>query len=139
MHRVVFAVLALASVALAEPPPQPLHAGQWSFTTTTNMDDHPMGAPRASTRCITPEDAKDPMKAVQHPEGCNPINEKASGKNVTWSMACHIRGGTQTGNGSITFSSDAVTTDATISMNDPKAGKHVMQMHTEGKRTGDCP
>ena len=92
-----------------------------------------------SSRCITPEDAKDPARSLPSgPEGrgrgksdCKMSDYTASGNTVTWKMVCTSPASTMTGE--MTYADDSYT--GTMKMDSPQGP---MTMKLAGKRLGDC-
>ena len=94
---------------------------------------------RPSTRCVTPEDSKDPTRALPSgPEGrgnqksdCKASDYKVSGNTATWKTVCTSP--PMTGNSEMTFTDDAY--NGTMKMESPQGA---MTMKIAGKRLGDC-
>ena len=135
---VALAVLAGVTVAIAQGPMRP---GRWDSTMQMQMAGSPIQMPEMkSSRCVTPEDAKDPSRSLPTgPEGrgnqksdCKVSDYKTSGSTVTWKMACTSPQPT-TGTGEMTFSDDAYT--GTLKM---EMAQGAMTMKLAGKRVGDC-
>jgi hypothetical protein len=126
--------------------PQP---GQWRVTSKTTIAGLPAGVPagmgqqeHTQTQCITPEQAKDPGKNWQRPDGRG--SQNCTNKN-SWNGSVLTIDTTCTGNppttikGTMTFDS---ATHYKGSMNSSSsAGGAPMQVTIaiEGQRTGECP
>src|SRR6185295_4011775 len=88
----VVAVLGLSAASLAQAPRQD---GLWDVKMEMEMPGMPARMPpMTTTQCITPEQAKDPQKAVPQGRGgrgnqdCKVSDYKQAGNKVTWSMKC---------------------------------------------------
>ena len=131
------AVLVLSIVALAQGPRRD---GQWEVKMEMDMPGMPAAMPAiTSTQCITPEDAKDPQKAMpQQGRGrgnsgdCKVSDYKIDGNKVSWAMKCE---GQQqmSGTGEFTYAADTYTGVMKMDM-----GGRSMTMKYSGKRIGDC-
>jgi uncharacterized protein DUF3617 len=129
-------VLGLSAGALAQAPRQD---GRWEVKMEMEMAGMPARMPpMTTTQCITPEEAKDPKKAMPQaggrggPENCTVSDYKVAGSKVTWTMAC-TGADAMTGTGEFVYAGDTYT--GTMKMN--RAGQ-VMTMKYSGKRLGDC-
>ena len=134
----VAVVLGLSAAAFAQVPPR--QDGRWEVKMEMEMPGMPAGMPPMTTiQCITPEEAKDPMKSMPQGRGgrgstgnCTVSDHKVAGNKVTWNMAC-TGAEAMTGTGEFVYAGDAYT--GTMKMN--RAGQ-VMTMKYSGKRLGDC-
>ncbi len=136
---VAAAMLALLTVvAIAQGP---IRAGRWETTMQMQMAGSPIQMPEMkSTRCVTPEDAKDPSRSMPTgPDGrggqksdCKMADYKVSGNTATWKMVCTTPQ-PMTTNGEMTFTDDSYT--GTMKA-DTAQGQMTMKM--AGKRLGDC-
>jgi hypothetical protein len=129
-------VLGVSAAALAQAPRQD---GRWEVKMEMSMPGMPAGMPPVTTtQCITPEEAKDPQKAMPQagarggPGNCKVSDYKVVGNKATWSMAC-TGAEAMTGTGEIIYSGDTYTGTTKIN----RAGR-VMTMKYSGKRLGDC-
>jgi hypothetical protein len=135
---VAVVVVALGVLSVPASAQGPRQDGRWEVKMEMSMPGMPAAMPPImTTQCITPEDAKDPQKAVATGQGgeqgnCKVTNYKVAGNKVTWSMACDGREA-MTGTGEFLYAGD--TSTGTIKMN--RAGQ-VMTMKYTGKRLGDC-
>ena len=131
---VAIALLGAVVVALAQGPMRP---GRWDTTMQMQMAGSPVQMPEMkNSRCITPEEAKDPSKSLPSgPEGrgnakdCKMSDYKVSGNTATWKMVCS----TMTTTGEMTFAGDSYT--GTMKADTPQGA---MTMKMSGKRVGDC-
>ena len=140
--RVRAAVLASLLVVVSLPliAQGPRRDGRWEVKMEMDMPGMPSGMPpMTTTQCITPDDAKDPQKAMPQggrgrgPSGdCKVSDYKVDGNKVSWSMKCE---GAQpmTGTGEFVYAADTYT--GTIKM---EGGRGAMTMKYTGKRLGDC-
>jgi Protein of unknown function (DUF3617) len=134
---VLIAVLAGAAAVVAQGNMRP---GRWEISSTMEMAGSPVQMPpMKTTRCVTPEDAKDPAASLQQGPGgrggkndCKVSDQKVSGNTVSWKMACAAPQ-SMTGTGEITFKDDSYT--GTMKMTTPQGS---MSMKMDGKRLGDC-
>ena len=133
-----FVVLAGAAAAIAQSPVRP---GRWEVTMQMQMAGSPIQMPEMkSTRCVTPEDAKDPTRSLPSgPEGrggqksdCKMLDYKVTGNTATWKMVC-TSPQAMTSTGQMTFADDSYT--GTMKMDSPQGP---MTMKLAGKRVGDC-
>jgi len=135
----VVAVLAVPLIAFAKPSFKP---GMWHMTVTMEMPGSPMQLPpMAFDRCLTAADAEKPSSVAKNPKDtdCEPADVKMDGTKMTYKIVCHKHGGTQTGIGEMTFSSESITGTMTMEMNNPRGGGVIkMIQHTSSTRTGDC-
>jgi Protein of unknown function (DUF3617) len=118
----------------------PRRDGRWEVKMEMDMPGMPQGMPpMTTTQCITPDEAKDPQKAM--PQGgrggrgggdCKVSDYKVDGNKVSWSMRCEGRE-PMTGTGEFVYEGDSYT--GTIKMD---RGGQPMTMKYSGKRLGDC-
>ena len=96
--------------------------------------------PMTSIQCITPDESKDPQKAMP-PSGrggrgasgdCKVSDYKMDGNKVTWSMKCD---GKEQMSGVFEFVYSGDTYTGTMKMD---RGGQAMTMKYTGKRLGDC-
>jgi hypothetical protein len=138
-RRAAVVVVALGVMPLSASAQAPRQDGRWEVKMEMNMPGMPAGMPPVTTtQCITPEEAKDPQKAMP-PAGsrggtgnCKASDYKVVGNKVTWSMAC-TGAEAMTGTGEIIYSGDTYTGTTRIN----RAGQ-LMTMKYSGKRLGDC-
>ena len=132
----MFAIL--SGVAIAQGPMRP---GRWESTMQMQMAGSPIQMPEMkNTRCVTPEDAKDPSRSLPSgPEGrggqksdCKMSDYKVTGNTATWKMVC-TSPQAMTSTGEMTFTDDSYT--GTMKMDSPQGP---MTMKLTGKRVGDC-
>lgn len=134
----VLALLALgATMVIAQGGLRP---GRWETSVQMEMAGSPVQMPAMkSTRCVTPEEAKDPASLQSGPPGgrggksdCKASDQKISGNTLTWKMTC-TSPQAMTGTGEMTFAEDTYT--GAMKMTTPQGA---MSMKMEGKRLGDC-
>jgi hypothetical protein len=135
---VAIALLAGVTAALAQSPIRP---GLWEVTMQMQMAGASIKMPEMkSTRCVTPEDSKDPSRSLPTgPEGrgnqksdCKVSDYKLSGNTATWKMVC-TSPQAMTSTGEMTFSDDSYTGTMKTEM-----AQGQMTMKMAGKRVGDC-
>jgi Protein of unknown function (DUF3617) len=142
MHtRTALALVVAASIlSLSLAAQGPRRDGRWEVKMEMDMPGMPQGMPPiTTTQCITPEDAKDPQKAMPQGRGgrgasdnCKVSDYKVDGNKITWAMKCE---GPQpmTGTGEFVYAADTYT--GTMKMD---RGGQMMSMKYSGKRLGDC-
>jgi hypothetical protein len=139
MVTICAAVTGLTAAATAQQMPR--QDGLWKVQVQMEMPGMPMQLPPISMeQCVTPEDVKDPMRAVppSGPAGnpnspdCKMVDYQTVGNKVTWKMEC-------TGSQKMTGVGEMVYTDDTYagSMTMTTDGK-TMMMKLNGVRLGDC-
>jgi hypothetical protein len=69
-----------------------IEPGQWESSETSDVDGKP-GKPELSTECITPQDARDPVKALTSMQNdsrakCKVGDVKQAGNVVSFGMSC---------------------------------------------------
>ncbi len=129
MTRTLVAALALFTAA----PAFAMDPGEWEFTTTMTAPGMPKPRVMTNTRCIKPEEAKDPDKYLnqQKQSDCKSTSTKKTGDTYSWEMNCPSSGMTGTG----TVRQAATTMDMEMVMKGPKME---MRSQTTGKRLGAC-
>jgi len=137
LGTVAIAIAALAVGAFAQGPRRD---GRWEVKTELDMPGMPAGMPpMTSTQCITPDEAKDPLKAMPQGRGgrgmqgdCKATDYKVDGGHVTWAFKCE---GQQqvSGTGDFTYEGEGYTGVVKMDM-----GGRAMMMKYTGKRLGDC-
>ena len=130
------ALVALSFAAFAQGPRRD---GQWEIKVQMEMAGMPPGMPpMTSTKCITPEEAKDPDKSVpdmgrgRGSQNCKMTDHKIEGNKATWSMKCEGEM-PMTGTGEMVYAGDSYT--GSLKM---ETGRGAMTMKYSGKRLGDC-
>lgn len=141
MKTTSIAALALLITAIAIAQSSPIRPGRWEVTMQMQMAGSPIQMPEMkTTRCVTPEDAKDPTRSLPSgPEGrggqksdCKVSDYKVSGNTASWKMACTTPQA-MTGTGEMTFTDDSYTGTLKTDM-----AQGQMTMKMAGKRLGDC-
>ena len=121
-----------APVGAAEMQP-----GLWRFTQTTSGG--PRARARASTRCVTPEQAKDPVRYFT-PAGqsCVLASHSSFGSRISSSLRCTEGDTTTDVNATIVFSSPAaMTITTTVAAQSPRGSASAV-MHGTGQLIGAC-
>ena len=123
MTRIACLAFVLASASIARADGGKLHPAQWTFTFgIQSPSGQAMAPPQTQTKCVTPEQAKDPVKQVQFPPGCEASQVKLEGSTLRWALSCHMGGGSQKGSGTVHFTPDTMTNDGTITVEIPNHG-----------------
>jgi len=137
------AALAVSTSLLAQGPRRD---GNWEVTMKMEMPGMPMAIPPiVTTRCITPAEASDPLKAMPNGGGrggrgrgaepkCTTSDYKTEGNKASWSMKCEGTPPTS-GTGEITYSENAYSGLMKMDMGEGRG----MTMTYSGKRLGECP
>jgi hypothetical protein len=131
----LFGVSAVALIAQGG-----IRPGRWETTMQMEMAGSPVQMPAMkSTRCVTPEQAKDPSSLNSDPSGgrggksdCKVSDQKMSGSTMSWKITC-ASPQAMTGTGEMTFADDSYTGIMKMNM-----AQGAMSMKMEGKRLGDC-
>lgn len=129
-------LLATASAALAAGVN--VHPGKWETTTTVDVQGRlPSGdKPPVTTKCIKPEDVKDPeamVQAQQKDKRCTTTVISATSDHVAWSYEC------PTGSGSVDYAYAGDSYEVTYQfLVHAKDGDHKTTQHTKAHRVGDC-
>ena len=95
MSRITRIVIAGFSLLLAAYPAHAaneIQPGLWQETETSEVNGK-MEAPKVSTDCVSPEDAKDPVKQVQasmkdQAQQCKKLNVRQNGNVILFEMNC---------------------------------------------------
>ena len=93
MNRMLFAAAATSLLMLATPARAAieLEPGQWQDTETGDEDGKPV-KPEVTSDCMTPEEAKDPVKSLSVMKDtsgqCKKLDVKQSGNTVSIVMMC---------------------------------------------------
>ena len=133
--KVVTALLAVAAGAAGAIvwAQVPMREGRWEVIAQMQMAGMPSPMPEMkSLQCVTPEQLKDPAKALPSGPGsgnCKLSDYKVDGSKVSWKTACEGIAGS----GELVFQGDAYT--GTITMAAPQG---TMTMKLRGQRVGDC-
>jgi hypothetical protein len=140
MRTITLVAIAMLVGTLVTFAQGPVRAGRWETTVQMQMPGSPIQMPEMkSTRCVTPEDAKDPSKSLPTgPDGrgqksdCKMADYKTSGNTATWKMVCTTPQ-PMTSTGEMTFTDDSYTGTMKADM-----AQGQMTMKLAGKRLGDC-
>lgn len=117
-----------------------MRPGRWETSIQMEMAGSPVQMPAMkSTRCVTPDQAKDPASLQSDPSGgrggksdCKASDQKMSGNTMSWKITCSSPQ-PMTGTGEMTFGDDSFTGAMKMNM-----AQGAMAMKMEGKRLGDC-
>lgn len=134
----VAVVLTLSAAAAAQQGPR--QDGLWKVQIQMQMPNMPTQLPPISTeQCITPEDVKDPMRAIPQPNtpgspaaDCKMTDYHSTGDTVRWKMECTGRT-PMTGGGELVYSNDTYAGTMTMAMQG-----QTMTAKINGVRLGDC-
>jgi hypothetical protein len=135
----VVAALVLLSVAVTVLAQTPMRPGRWEVTMQMEMASMPMKMPPIkTTQCVTPEQVKDPGKAMpsgpgQNPNNCKVSDYKTTGNSVAWKIACEGPDA-MSGTGEMKFDGDSSYTGV-MTMT---SGRGNMTMKYSGTRLGEC-
>jgi hypothetical protein len=96
--------------------------------------------PMTVQKCVSPDDAKDPVSVVRagkggHDKDCEMKDKKIEGNKVSWKMDCKAKGH---GAGSITFSGDTYEAVTNLEMVDKDGTMRKMKTVIKAKRLGEC-
>ena len=133
MRIPVLALLAIATGAAGAD----IEPGNWEMTITMSVEGMPGAmAPITQTRCLTPEDARDPSRLVGAGAGCEFSNKRDTGSELSFNVAC--RGQVpMSGSGNVRYSAQNV--DGTLELSaDTGAQKIVTRSRVVGRRLGGC-
>jgi hypothetical protein len=115
-----------------------VNPGKWETTTTVDIQGRLPSAdkPPVTTKCIKPEDVKDPdamVQAQQKDKRCTTTVISATSDHVAWSYEC------PTGSGSVdhTYAGDSYESTFQFLVHS-KDGDHKTTQHTKAHRVGDC-
>lgn len=131
-------VVGLVATGDAQTPPR--QDGLWKVQVEMQMPNMPMALPpMTAEQCITPEDAKDPMRTVPQAGGrapssqdCKVTDYQTVGNKVTWKMECTGRSA-MTGNGEMVYTNNTYTGQMIMTTQG-----QTMTMKMNGVRLGDC-
>jgi hypothetical protein len=133
------AFLASATAALAaDGTGVNVHPGKWEMSTTVDVQGRLPGKDKTpvTTKCIKPEDVKDPdamVKAQQKDKRCTTTVSSVTSEHVAWSYEC------PTGSGSADFAYAGDSYESTfVFIVHAKDGDHKTTQHTKAHRIGDC-
>jgi len=135
---VVLAVLGLSAAAAAQQMPR--QDGLWKVQIQMTMPNMPMQLPPITTeQCVTPEDLKDPMRAVPQTQGpggqpsnCKMTDHQIVGNKMTWKMECSGQN-PMTGQGEMVYTDNTYAGTMTMNMQG-----QTMTAKMNGVRLGDC-
>ena len=120
-----------------------IEPGQWENTETSDVDGKP-GKPELSTECVTPQDARDPLKALsgmqeQSGSKCKMADVKQSGNVVSFAMKCgDPKEGSIDMTASFTFENSRHYTGVITSVMSIADQKMTSKMSIEAKWLGAC-
>ncbi len=134
--------LLLLVAPLARADKKQLQPGQWEITVQMELEGSTMQfPPRTFSRCVTPDDAKQPGEVFRpkNPHGgdndCQMKETKQEGNKFTWSVDCGAKG---KGSGTVTFEPGKYDGSARMEMVDKNGVLRRMKTTMSGRRVGDC-
>ena len=129
-----FAVVALATAALAADTKSPMKPGKWQVTMSTDIPGMPIKMPSVTvTTCVTKEQAENPQPPKNKRDSeCNYTDYKFDGNTVSWKVKCTGKQ-PMTGEGQMTFSGDTYE-----GVNHLKTDTVEMTSKFNGKYVGEC-
>jgi hypothetical protein len=87
-----------------------LRPGQYNVTMELTLPGAPASVPQQDTDCLSPDDAKDLVKAMLRElsteQSCSASNVKATGNTLTFDAACTVEGNVVSANTELTIESD---------------------------------
>ena len=134
--------LLLAKAVLAEGPD--IKPGKWEIKTTVTMPMMPEANVTTQTKCVTLEEASNPLAAILKEGNCKVLNKKESGNPIEFEVECD--GGMDmkmNGKGHFTANNTTASGKMEMTMNMPQMGDQGGQsmkitQEWEGKRIGNC-
>jgi len=128
--------LCLAMIAAAGPAFADVEPGNWELTVTTVVEGMPGAmAPVTRSRCITPDEARDPSRLTGGAE-CQFSNRRDSGSEITFDVSC---GGPlpMRGSGAVRYQPQSI--DGTLDISADASGQKIMtRSRIAGRRLGPC-
>ena len=128
------AVLATASDGAAA---RGIDPGQWQITTTMFSPILPGPQTKTGTQCVTPEDVKNPRRAIDKrlQSDCRAVSLRQSGDTYTWEVFCTQSG--MSNKGTIRYGRGTMSGESRTTTN---VTGEMLQMITKfsGKRLGPC-
>jgi len=117
--RALIAFAALAAASTAAWAQLALRPGQYKVTLEMTLPGAPGPATQDDTDCLSPEDAKDLVKAMMRElasaESCTANNIKTTGNKLTFDAACNVEGNVVTSKAELTLTgNDAYTAVMTV-------------------------
>ena len=129
MRRLLWIALCFIPAARADIDP-----GNWELTATTGMQGVKEPATLKQTRCLTPEDARDPSRLFGPSPGatCQFVNRQDTGSVLTFEIECSA-GQPIRGAGSVRYSRDTVEGELELRTEGFSARSRI-----SGRRIGAC-
>ena len=114
-----------------------IQAGNWELTLTTTIEGMPGGmAPITQTRCLGPEEARDPSRLIGSGAGCEFSNKRDSGSEISFNVACTGQV-PMTGSGAVRYTQ--TTVDGTLEIFANASGQRIVtRSQLSGRRIGGC-
>ena len=128
-HFFIAMLAALPTTARADVEP-----GNWELSVTTTVDGMPgQIGPIVQTRCLTPEEARDPARVL----GCDFSNRRDDGNVFSFDLRC---GGQvpMRGSGSVRYGAQFMEGELELA-GDASGQKFATRSRVSGRRVGPCP
>lgn len=108
--------------------------GNWEITATTEVPGMQDAASFKQTRCLTPEDARDPGRlfASAPGMGCRFVNRQDNGSVFTFEIACDLPQPVR-GSGAVRYGRDSLDGELELKIED-----FATRSRISGRRLGDC-
>ena len=108
--QILAAVTLLALAATAAWAQLALRPGKYNVTMELTLPGAPISNTQEDTDCLSPEDAKDLVKAMMRElsseSSCSASNVKTAGNKLTFDAACTVQGNIVSANTELTLKSD---------------------------------
>lgn len=126
--------LVLLPLAIISPAWADIDPGNWELTATTEMQGIKEPATFKQTRCLTPEDARDPSRLFGPSPGatCQFVNRQDTGSVLTFEIECNA-GQPIRGTGSVRYGRDTVEGELELRTEGFSARSRI-----SGRRIGGC-
>ncbi len=108
--------------------------GKWEITSTITSTHSPQPQTRTSTECITTHEL-DPFEAIAKGKGCQVADVKKTGNSVSGMIACEMGPGMPPMLGTVETTVTGDTMKRYMKLESPQ---FTQEMHSEGKRVGEC-
>lgn len=108
--------------------------GSWEITVSTEMPGIQEPASFKQTRCLTPEDARDPSRlfGASPGAGCEFVNRRDTGAVFTFEIACNSPQSIR-GSGAVRYDRDSVDGELEL-----KVENFATRSRISGRRIGGC-
>jgi hypothetical protein len=128
--------IAALSAFSASAVAQQLEPGEWRFDTTMTSATMPKPQVSTFTRCVNPEEARDPSKMIgKQQTDCKVIPGKKTSDSYTWEISCPKSG--MKGKGTARYGRGTLESEMQMT-GEMQGRKFDMTTKTSGKRLGPC-